>query len=932
MPAGINRPWLRAARVGASLLATAALWTMWLALALFLVFQAYIAAVHELEVPRFLLNEIEDHLAQSGASVTFGRAVFDPYGRILIQKARFKLASFDEPVVTAAAIYIRLDPWALLERQFEPKEIRVTGADLFIPAMLSPSGRAEKVVEGLDAGFSITSRGDEFAVDYFNCLVGGISLSARGSINAGTVARNNSGEPSLPLAAFVSKNYVALSQEFSRAEERLAVLDEAVVTATLIPSDTRGAIVKADLWAKSLKMSDPIAVEAHRVRAAVRFPLLGGAPLMAAAAASAESLTVGGKVSASAIHARIRGILKVDTLDFSPRQLDITAGSVSGWGAELLAPVAMLVPGTGQQFAADVSGWLYGRPIWTHAVVDPTAKSADITFDASVSPGLLDPLSGWTGFRLRRFADISEPVAASGSVHLGPGWAFAKAHGRVNGRNLTAYGVKMDECRGNITYGGRHLAAHEAFVRSGDNLAQGSYEQDLSTLEFRYLLSGRLRPLDISPWFTGGWWENIFKGFGFPSSPPDANLEVHGRYKHGRNFTVFGYADAANPTVRGVALDRLRTRLLIDQSELDGFEVEAKKGAGTAQGSFKVKFEPVGGVWSGMDIDVTSTLQPASVASLLPAGAEAAAAVFSFDQPPSIVARGHFDGPAAPGTRHTTLHTEVRSTSGLRVHGVAFNRAFFTFDLKDDDLDISQIEAGFAGGSAIGTADLKGAGADSRLRFKASLTDASLGQAAEAAEGYVVSGTAKSSTALDTFARDKSGVRLDLNATAEGHPGDLATFTGDGNFQIQGAQLGEISLLGGLSRLLKITELRFTQAQAEFKIADASIVFPALRVIGANSAIDAKGTYSIEKRQLDFSAKISPFQESKSLLLIFNALSAPLSAVFTVRLTGSIDKPSWSIRPLYSALTLPQASEVKASVPDKSAAPLEASPLANPSP
>ena len=107
MPAGTNRPWLRAARLCGSVLATVALWTLWLALALFLFFQAYIASVHELEVPRFLLNEIEAHLAQSGASVTFGRAVFDPYGRILIEKARFKLNSFNAVSYTHLDVYKR---------------------------------------------------------------------------------------------------------------------------------------------------------------------------------------------------------------------------------------------------------------------------------------------------------------------------------------------------------------------------------------------------------------------------------------------------------------------------------------------------------------------------------------------------------------------------------------------------------------------------------------------------------------------------------------------------------------------------------------------------------------------------------------------------------------------------------------------------------
>jgi hypothetical protein len=213
------------------------------------------------------------------------------------------------------------------------------------------------------------------------------------------------------------------------------------------------------------------------------------------------------------------------------------------------------------------------------------------------------------------------------------------------------------------------------------------------------------------------------------------------------------------------------------------------------------------------------------------------------------------------------------------------------------------------------------------MRFKASLTGASLGQAATAAEGYVASNPAGSSTALETFARDKSGVRLDLNASASGRPSDLPSFVGEGNFQIQGNQLGELSLLGGLSKFLKFPELRFTQARAEFKIENALLVFPELSSLGANSAIKAKGTYSIDRRLLDFSASIYPFQESKSILQIFNALSSPISAIFRVKLGGSIDKPSWSLA--YSPLNLLREGDLKASQADRAATP---SPLANPSP
>jgi hypothetical protein len=265
----------------------------------------------------------------------------------------------------------------------------------------------------------------------------------------------------------------------------------------------------------------------------------------------------------------------------------------------------------------------------------------------------------------------------------------------------------------------------------------------------------------------------------------------------------------------------------------------------------------------------------------------------------------------------------------VRVHGVPFTRALFKFDLKDDDIDVSDVEAGFAGGAVTGKATLAGDGADRRLRFKATLEHASLGQAASAAEGYVVTKASKGSTALDTFAREKSDVLLDLNVTAEGKPGDLGSFTGDGNVQIQGGELGALSLLGGLSKVLTVTELRFTQARAEFNIANSSVIFPDLTVIGANSAIQAKGTYSISEHVLNFSARVYPFQESKSLLQVLHAISAPLFAVFTVKLSGTIDKPSWSLRPFYSPGSPARNGDAKAG---ESELPTVPSPLANPSP
>ncbi len=913
-------------RFCATCLLTFLMWTAWLALALILCIQLYIASVNELQVPRFLLRAIEDHLAESGVTVSFKRATFDPTGRVLLQGASFRLASFAEPVVTADAIYLRLDPLALLERRFEAREIRATGANLFIPAMLSASGRAEKIVQSLDGGFSLSSRGDEFLVDYLSCRLGTVFISAHGTINAGTVARNNAEAKSLPLAEFLSKNYVALSREFSSAEDQMAGLEGATITAVLIPSDTRGAIVNAELFADSLRMAAPVAVEAGDLRARWRFPLLGGAPLMTSAVATAETLRVAGKASATAVRARVHGILKMDPVFFDTKQVEFTAGSLTYAGSSIAAPIASLTPRGGKAFGGEISALVLGLPVSVRGDVDLAAKSADVSFDGSFSSGLSEPLSERTGVDIRRFADLSGPLLAAGRVRFAPGWRFTDVSAHVDTRTFVAYKVAFDEARGDVTFDGTHFAARNAVAVSGENLALGSYEQNFSTLEFRYLLTGRLRPLYITPWFGGDWWTGIFGNFAFPTRPPDATIDVRGQYLRGRYFSVFGYADSKDPVLKGVPFDRVRALLYVDQAACDGLDIAITKGSGTAQGSFKLTTEPKEGLWSGFDIEATSAIDLSPLGKMLPPDAASAIAAFSFDQPPALALRGHFDGPASNSAPHKQFHTEVRSNGGFRVHGVAFDKASFKFDLNDDNLEVSDIVAGFAGGDVNGSASVTGDGADRRLRFKASLNGASLGQAAATAEGYV-SGAPGNSTALDTFAKDKSGVRLDLNVSAEGRPGELATFVGDGNVQVQGGQLGELALLGGLSKVLKFPELRFTQARASFKIGASAVDFNELSVIGANSAIRAKGTYLIDRRLLDFSATIYPFMESKSLLQVFNALSAPLSAMLRVRLTGSIDKPTWRLA--YSPLNLLRVDDVKEANPEKSASP---GPLANPAP
>jgi hypothetical protein len=699
-------------------------------------------------------------------------------------------------------------------------------------------------------------------------------------------------------------------------------------TAVLIPSDTRGALVRARrCFAAGLRLASAAGASTRsELRASSRFPLLGGAPLMTSAVATAESLRIGDKLGATGVRARVRGSLKFDTLAFDPKQLDVTAGVVSADGEFLAAPIARISTDGGGRLKATLEAGLLGRPLSLSGTVDLGAKSADVAFDSSLSPRLLEPISQRTGFDIRRFADLTAPVDVHGTARFGPGWKFEDLRARVDTRSFVAYHVPFDEARGDVFFDGTHLKVSDAYGRSGEDFVYGSYEQDFSTSLYRYLVNGRLRPMHISAWFGGDWWAGVFGNFQFPTQPPDANLEVSGKYSKIRHFSVYGYAEVPDPILKGIVFDRLKTVIFVNEFGANGLTVDLERHGGTAKGSFRLATEPVNGIWTGFDLDADATLDPTPVAKILPDEAAAAINAFTFDTPPALSVQGHFDGPAARGPPHKTLHLVVREPAPLKIHGVPFDRAAFRLELSDDTIDVADIDAGFAGGNVVGSAHVEGPDDDRRLRFKATLAGASLGQAARAAQGYVTTGgPAKPSGTMDTFAKDKSGVRLDLNAAAGGRMGELKSYVGEGSLQIQGAQLGELSLFGGLSKVLRFSELRFSQARSTIKIANASLEFPDLSVRGANSQIRAKGTYSIDRHQLDFTVNVYPFAESGSVLQIFNALSAPISAILRVKLSGSIEDPTWRLA--YSPLNLLRFGDAKALGSEKAPAP---SPLAAP--
>jgi hypothetical protein len=922
MRPGIAQFCLRHARACGSGIFTLLVWTLWLLLCLLAAAQAYVATTRELELPGFVVREIEARLAASGMHADFGRTIFDPSGRVLVQDARLTLDSFDEPVATADAIYMRVRPWALIADRFEPLELRVTGFSLRVPSMLSPSGRSEEVVRDLDAGFLPT--GPDVKVEYLTCRIDGLQVLARGSLRLGG-SRAGRAAP-LPLAELLAKNYARLSRRLGAAAEGLGALEDPVLRATLAPSDSGGTVADLELLARGLRLPAPYGIGADNLRVATRIPILGSGSLPYEIHLAADALSLPGGVSASAVRARVRGTAGAGPGHFVLGDVDAAAGTVEAQGITVDAPFASLEPGPLPVVRVEACGLLLGFPMSVGADADVKARTGYLRFDGSLAPGAVDLVSARVHRDLRKFAAPGAPIGIVGGAQLGPGWKFERATARVATRDLKVRAVNLDEARGRVDFDGKRFSAPEAFVRSGDSFARGSYEQDLSTGGYRFLLQGGLRPMAISSWFPR-WWPALFGNFGFPGDVPAASVDLKGRWRDGgRSTTAFVQVDGAHPVVRGTALDRVRTILFIRPAFLDGIEVRAERGGGSATATFSRTTSPGPGGIHRLEFEGTSSLDPHDVAGLLGYPGAVSAAHLGFGSPPVLVVRGSAEIPKASGKTPGTAHVELRSEGPFTLYDWPLDHVALTLDLHGHDVRIDPISAAFAGGAARGRLEISGAGPGRSVSFAASCTQGSLGQAIVAAEGFVADRKRSRPRAASTFLGDKANVRFNLSVSADGRFGDPFSYHGGGEVLVEGAELGQVRMLGLLSELLKFTSLRFTAARGSFKIEGPRLEFPDLKVTGANSGIDAHGTYALDRHELDIKAKIYPFGQSKLLPeMLVGAVLAPLSEVFEMRLTGSVEKPKWSLAKGPGSLmhdrSQPAQPPAKPSAPAPAAAP-----------
>ena len=890
-------PHTTAWRFCTSCVGTLLCWALWVVLGIALAWQGYVALVKDVSVPNFLLRRIEASLAAENFSVKFGRAHIDPQGGILLERVQLHSTSFDEPLLTSQFIYLHKSIWSVLAGHHLPDIVRLEGASIQLPAMLSPSGTAEQLLRDVNADFRFTS--ELWSVVRLTGHIGNLPVSITGQ----TARPRTSG--GIPLsAAEITGRYLQFARQAVLALPELQTAEKPQLEISCTPREGGGANLDWSFFADAVRRPEHQGIELGPLSVSGQWQWDGlkSYPWQL-------QLTTRTATSAKARASQLRAQLTLEPGTgghlLSRVQGRVAASNLQTLGEQFGAPVlaGSYWPGRNQlDLTAEFES--YGQVLALKGTANLAQKSADVDFDGHVPPALVTGLLTRYGPKLEPYFRFGDPVTAHARTRLNDGWKFGGIWSHVQVGRMDSRGVQITSARGRVDVDAElNFLAHEAHVVAGKNEAGGSYWMNFRSMEFRFLLNGWLKPVDISGWFGGRWWPDFWSNFAFPSAAPRGDADVQGCWTDPRRLTYFGNADSGPVEVQQADFARARLRIFLRPQFTHVMDLSAERAGGTqrATGWFKRTVAPGSRAASELTFDLAGNPDPETLKKL---GGETAVnllAPFTFKHAPQLHLWGR------------TEKTDGQSTSDLQFTGqVAGPLTYYHFPLdevavsgrlKGEKLSLEQIDLRTAGGQGHGQATLDGPPQNRLLRFDFRMKEADLARSIRAAEEFEAARTGVKSESMteSKFIKRANGGKLELAITAQGNPDNPTRLKGEGALQLTGAELGEINLFGVLSQVLNAFSLNFSSlkldaARSSFQMADGRIYFPDVRITGKSALIDAKGSYFIDAKSVDFIAHLKPYEEARNpLTAMVGLFMNPLTSMFELQLTGALSNPKWAV-------------------------------------
>ncbi|AWI08705.1 AsmA-like C-terminal region-containing protein [Ereboglobus luteus] len=582
--------------------------------------------------------------------------------------------------------------------------------------------------------------------------------------------------------------------------------------------------------------------------------------------------------------------------------LSCAADSLEARGVTAHSITARVTGRFPQTLRAGVTTRVLGEPVALETQVDFAEKKADARISTRATPLHIDAISREVNYDLGEILKPARPIEIDATARLDAGWRFAGARGTLDIGPINADNVAVDRARGTFAYdhAKSEIVFSPASASVGESFARGSFETNFKTLDFRFLLTGRLRPPAINGWF-GKWWPRFWNDFTFNDPPPYGDVDVRGNWKNTNLVRVFVFADAASFTYEKVAFDHVLLTLFVRPDYYDALDLFARRGSGYARGTFTHQDTAPDDLalltvfdFKGENIDpvaVAPAISPTLADSLSPV---------RFAKPPTrLRAAGRIDGPAAPRGEHTLIDVEVEGDGAFSYEHIPLTSLSASLRVRDDAFTIERLRTQFAGGHLNIKAQISGADNARRLGFDMNLNGASFGQAFQMVEE--ISARKRGVAAPpDEHYNQPASAQLDLRFSADGFLNNDLSFKGNGSAEVSGAELVNINIFGELSqalrdvKVLNFTSLNLTDGQFNFTLDGRRVFIPEAVLTGQKAHVKLSGEYTLDTRFANLTAKVYPLSESRGIIgKGLGFLLVPVTHLTELRLTGSLDAPKW---------------------------------------
>lgn len=523
---------------------------------------------------------------------------------------------------------------------------------------------------------------------------------------------------------------------------------------------------------------------------------------------------------------------------------------------------------------------------------------------------------------------FSAPILASGAGQIAFGKdLFFNINADICALKSVFFGVDTESVRGNLSYNSDSgdFWARNVKVDSVEGWqVDGDVYQNLKNNDYRFLITGSLRPMAIAH-FMEKWWTEVFSDFSFSRGHfPRADISVSGRWGAPEYIYVFGHVEADGGVRNGVEFEKASMDVWVNPSHIAILNLYAANGARYLKGALDWTYpEHKLTRYAVNKVFAESTLNKRELIAMGGDRVREVVKMLDFSEVPTLKLKLFMPNPALGGDLRDRANLDYFSPGLTRAGKFDLQNLKFSAYALGDDIEIYGAKFGFASGDGDG--ELRLSKVDGRDWFSADInlsnvnqygfveTLLSLSETSEIPEKPETSESAEGSVGADKKRGEKKPIeqsykkgRVWGSAKIEGFMDSAESLKGGGKVRLANDDLAEIHILGAISRMadsmhIPLGSFDMRSLVSDFELSDGSLSFPNLKILGDTAIITGNAKYDFMDDNLTAKAIFAPFAAvDVPIFSQIMSITDPLLSVVQIGLSGSFEDPkvSLSLKPL----------------------------------